>query len=170
MHMPYSSCKQPCRGGSPADLVFPYYAVKFAVFHLVNAFATCSGLLDKVLSSWEFLQAVFSAGQGGRMVQALGSIPSSADLTPYLRDALRWMQRSMSDFEAFPHRMENITLRSCPTRSFKYQEAAKRRGDPWMVVREIGKWRGDWPTDVSILKVCLTGSHSIGHPHAWVSR
>ncbi len=87
------------------------YCLKYAVLHLCLAGPSCHDLLDAVLSSWDFLRAAIKAGHGGRIIAALGSMPSGYR-SPYAADSYLWLTRCIHDFEEDPEaNIEDITLK-----------------------------------------------------------
>ncbi|KAG1651351.1 hypothetical protein FOA52_008897 [Chlamydomonas sp. UWO 241] len=96
-----------------SSLKLPSYASKYMVLHMCRAGPSGTKLLEEVLRNWEIMQQIFVAGDGGHMLAALGEV-AAGKLTPYCRDAQRWISRCQHDLQMHPETTENITFLFCP--------------------------------------------------------
>eukprot|EP00798_Chlamydomonas_sp_ICE-L_P023217 gene23217-30438_t len=116
---------QPSEKPQPASqLLLSRYTSQYVFLHLSKAKSQpCSLLLDAALARWDLLKALFRAGQGDRVVSALGGMDVR---TPYAEDSLRWLRRFYHAFDGEPESMERATYADCPIKSSKFAEALSR--------------------------------------------
>jgi hypothetical protein len=87
--------------GAAVGLAVSAYAPRYAVPHLVcslRAGTLQAAALDPALGQWPFIRQTFEAGDGAKLVAALGRAEVDVGLSDYGVDAVRWLRRCFNDF------------------------------------------------------------------------
>ncbi|KAG2423194.1 hypothetical protein HXX76_010962 [Chlamydomonas incerta] len=135
------------RASSPSP-----YCLKYLVTHAAAAGPAASALLDEVLGSFGFVEAVFAGGYGPNLIRALGAMPPGA-ATRLSRDALRWLRARQHDIAAAPA-AATVLRTACmsPTASELYRLAvAAGGGGGWRTALAVPP-QEVWPADMAVLK------------------
>ncbi|GIM11874.1 hypothetical protein Vretimale_15343, partial [Volvox reticuliferus] len=132
------------------------YCLKYLVSHLAAAGQAAGELLDEVLASFEFIEAVFACGYSGNIIRALGTMGHSTRLS---RDALRWLRAKQHDLlvaasgkgdGATGDTVVGTALMS-PLRSELYRVALRAANQSWRTRFAVPSY-DEWPADQAVLK------------------
>ena len=101
------------------------YSLKYTFHHIASMDDEVArgGLLDGVCGNWGFLRRVFEAGQGAKMLKAIGGLAQGGGMSAYAMDSYRWLRYCFNEFEAKPGEMESVTIKGSPIETTKFLEA-----------------------------------------------
>ena len=104
------------------------YSLKYTFHHIASMDDEVArgGLLDGVCGNWGFLRRVFEAGQGAKMLKAIGGLAQGGGVSAYAMDSYRWLGQCFNELEAKPGEMEKVTIKSSPIMTAKFLEAKAR--------------------------------------------
>ncbi|EFJ51825.1 hypothetical protein VOLCADRAFT_87388 [Volvox carteri f. nagariensis] len=132
------------------------YCLKYLVTHLAAAGPLAAELLDDVVSSFGFIEAVFARGYSANVIRALGTMGHSSRLS---RDALRWLRAKQHDLLLATSGTAGVgagdavlgTALMSPIGSELYRVALRAANQGWRTRVAVPSY-DEWPADQAVLK------------------